>query len=907
MDAVLGTKSLSAAQKGILLRHTLHSNQSFLNVGGYAFVKGSLDLDRLAYAIRFVLNGADVLALLSTADVIPSAIEYDVASNVMVLGSEAACKEWMQKDIQVPIVEQRLVFYARVLQCAPDTFFWYVKTHHILFDGYSMALFFNKVSDIYNNHGEERDAGLKSFISFIQQEHVYEQSAAFQNDREFWTEKVKGLSDGNMFLSLANPTRSKTLTSVRKELAFSRERFSQLQEFCDRHNVTVAHLLIAVLLYLNRSLNNGAGVLGIPVFNRPGNDEKQTLGACMNVIPLFLDIAHIETFAALVTAVRNELKVTVKHQRYELFNILDVLRTDGSFFNVTFSHQKNTYNGKLGNADVAITFMHNGSQQEDLAVHLLEYSDTRPVVLSFDYRVDVFSETQVELLMDSFSEILDQALSTDVSLKDLAIVNEAEAAKLLDSFNRRPDKYTPADNVLTQFTAWTEATPAAPAIVYQDTTYNYHDLNNIADAICTWLRIEHGIRKGDRIGLKTDRTPFSIAAIVGILKAGAVYVPISPDYPEERIAYIVEDSSCKLLIDNDSLQQFDQATFTNRHNDDILIADSDLAYIMYTSGSTGRPKGVMVTHGNVGAFVNALPDSFGFRPGWRIASLTSLTFDISILELLGAICNGLSIVLMEAKDPVLVSSRLSAGEVDVLQLTPSRLQQLLNGGMDTQVLNQLKVMLVGGEALPPHLYELLKQQDTRVYNVYGPTETTIWSSSLLLNDSETLSIGRPLPDEQLYILNTYDQLCPVGIPGEICIGGAGVARGYLNLEGLTAEKFIADPFSGISGSRLYRTGDIGYWREDGTIMYVGRRDQQVKVRGYRIELGEIESVLQQYEGISQCAVLATSDNTQLVAYVVVTETFDREEVQAWLRSHLPAYMVPGIFIPLDRLPLTTNG
>ncbi|WP_146217735.1 amino acid adenylation domain-containing protein, partial [Chitinophaga sp. S165] len=454
---------------------------------------------------------------------------------------------------------------------------------------------------------------------------------------------------------------------------------------------------------------------------------------------------------------------------------------------------------------------------------------------------------------------------------------------------------------------------------FGDYELSYHMLDVRSSAVSRILQ-DMGADPGSVVPVCMERSPELVIALLGILKAGCAYVPIDPSYPAHRINHILEDTGAKMLISDEVCYSIALSTGkpvlnisraeSNQLPQAITVASvsaDSLAYIMYTSGSTGRPKGVMVTHANVGAFVKALPDSFGFQPGWRIASLTSLTFDISILELLGAICNGLGIVLMEAEDPVLVSSRLSAGVVDVLQLTPSRLQQLLNGGMDAQVLNQLKVMLVGGEALPPHLYELLKQRDTRVYNVYGPTETTIWSSNLLLNDSETLSIGRPLPDEQLYILNPYGQLCPIGIPGEICIGGAGVARGYLNLEGLTAEKFITDPFSGISGSRLYRTGDIGYWRVDGTIMYVGRRDQQVKIRGYRIELGEIESVLQQYEGISQCAVLATGDNTQLVAYVVVTETFDREEVQAWLRSHLPAYMVPGIFIPLDRLPLTTNG
>ncbi|WP_146217737.1 amino acid adenylation domain-containing protein, partial [Chitinophaga sp. S165] len=320
------------------------------------------------------------------------------------------------------------------------------------------------------------------------------------------------------------------------------------------------------------------------------------------------------------------------------------------------------------------------------------------------------------------------------------------------------------------------------------------------------------------------------------------------------------------------------------------------------------PKGVLVEHGGVVNYLCHQHAYLGVDEGERMLQPASYTFDASVEQLFLPLISGAVMVLIAGgmrQDLVQVSKLIRETGITHLHATPGVLYQLGEQGPYPS----LKRVLSGGERCPVSLLQLWNN-NISFYNKYGPTEATITATIYHYEGEELtgpdLPIGRPVSNTQVYIVSE-GQLCPVGIPGEICIGGVGVTRGYLNQEALTAEKFISDPFSGISGSRLYRTGDLGYWREDGTIMYVGRRDQQVKVRGYRIELGEIESVLQQYESISHCAVLATGDNTQLVAYVVATETFDRDGVQAWLRSHLPAYMVPGIFIPLDRLPLTTNG
>ncbi|OMP74490.1 amino acid adenylation domain-containing protein, partial [[Flexibacter] sp. ATCC 35208] len=426
-----------------------------------------------------------------------------------------------------------------------------------------------------------------------------------------------------------------------------------------------------------------------------------------------------------------------------------------------------------------------------------------------------------------------------------------------------------------------------------------------------YLQARYQLAPDDLIGLQLSRSEWLVTGILGILKAGCGYVPIDPNYPEDRIDYIKSDSRCKVVIDAAELAVFLDARLSFAETNPVQQASpGHLAYVIYTSGSTGLPKGVMIEHRQVISFFSNFHNSYLFEPGMVWGSVTNYTFDISVLEILGSLTGGIQLVLLSSTDPQGLIQEMRDKQVTILQLTPSRLSQLLESN-DSAIafLGDLKYLLVGGEALGQQHYDRLKElTGTRVLNMYGPTETTIWSSSLELQGSAALTIGKPLLHEATYIMDSHQQLCAIGITGEICIGGAGLARGYLYREELTAEKFIPHPYR--AGERLYRTGDLGRWLADGMISFLGRNDDQVKIRGYRIEPGEIERALQTHPGVASAVVLAiTSGNgsPEIVAYLLGTEPLQSTELRAHLQKHLPVYMLPEHYVQLDAFPLNASG
>jgi amino acid adenylation domain-containing protein len=412
-----------------------------------------------------------------------------------------------------------------------------------------------------------------------------------------------------------------------------------------------------------------------------------------------------------------------------------------------------------------------------------------------------------------------------------------------------------------------------------------------------------------------------VIGLLGILKSGGAYVPIDPAFPEERVRYMLQDSRCRVVLtrgrgvervksySGGHVVDVTEARVATSSNPDPVVDGKDLAYVIYTSGSTGRPKGVMVEHRNVVSFNANMAGTFGLNSGDRLLALTTMTFDISVLELICSLLCGLRVVVGSdecSRDPERIGRVLKEEGVTVLQVTPSRLSLILEG-CDRGVLGGLRVLLVGGEPLPESLWQKLKSlSGVEIYNVYGPTETTIWSSAKRLGDGE-LSIGRPLLNEAIYILSDDNRLMPVGVVGEIGISGEGVVRGYLNREELTAEKFIPDPFEG--GRRLYRTGDLGKWLEDGEIEFLGRKDDQVKVRGYRVELKEVEEVLLQHPLVREAVVVARGGDgaRELVGYLVGKDGLGVAELKGHLGRMLPDYMIPSYFVWLEAMPLTPNG
>ena len=490
-----------------------------------------------------------------------------------------------------------------------------------------------------------------------------------------------------------------------------------------------------------------------------------------------------------------------------------------------------------------------------------------------------------------------------------SLVTRKQRQQLLEEFNDINTFYTADETIIALFERQAAQNPDMKILAFDETELTYQELNEKTNQLANYLRANYDIKADDLVGLLLDRSEWMVIAMLGVLKSGAAYVPVDPAYPEERIAYMLEDSKCKVMITPGELEKFKrQQNNYSKQNLQQISGLSNLAYVIYTSGSTGKPKGVMVEHGNLACFNQNLTERYGFKSGMKLAALTTYTFDISVLELLCTLSIGVYVRVMDEIDPLQIAAQLRDYQINIFQLTPSRLNQLTAATSDYSPLSCLNILMIGGEALPEKMYKDLRKElpHVSVLNVYGPTEATIWSTWLPIHDSTKVNIGKPLIGEYVYILNEQGQLLPVGEAGELHIAGTGVTRGYLNRPELTREKFVADPFR--PGERMYKTGDIGCWMEDGNIECMGRVDDQVKIRGFRIELDEISAVLQTHGKVKEAVVIArmvSGDEKELIAYT--TGSAKASELRNFLKEQLPVYMVPAYYVNIKAIPLTSNG
>ena len=485
------------------------------------------------------------------------------------------------------------------------------------------------------------------------------------------------------------------------------------------------------------------------------------------------------------------------------------------------------------------------------------------------------------------------------------------------------------------FEAQAARTPAATALVFEAERSSYAELNRRANRLAHALRAR-GVGRGALVGIWLERCAEMVVAVLGVLKAGAAYVPLDPAFPQDRIYYMMADAALAAVVTQDRLAEAargalapmlrvdgDAVWIAQQRDTNPVLGDeegarcaaNDLAYVIYTSGSTGRPKGVMLEHRSVVNFLVSMQREPGIGPQDRFVSVTTLSFDIAGLEIHGPLTCGGTVVLASratALDGQALARLVHEHDATLLQATPATWRLLLESGWRGHEGAQggLK-MLCGGEALPRDLAERLLALPGELWNLYGPTETTIWSTLTRVHDlSRPIAIGRPIANTQVLVLDPSGHPAPVGASGELCIAGEGLARGYLGRPELTAEKFATVDLPGLGATRLYRTGDVARWRADGQLEFAGRRDHQVKLRGFRIELGEIEAVLAGHPGVRQAVLLVREDqpgDQRLVAYVVAGTEFAPEQARATLRAKLPEYMVPNLFVTLAALPLTPNG
>lgn len=467
------------------------------------------------------------------------------------------------------------------------------------------------------------------------------------------------------------------------------------------------------------------------------------------------------------------------------------------------------------------------------------------------------------------------------------------------------------------------STPNHTALVLGEKSLSYKELNGRANQLARKLR-EKGVQADGIVGIMVNRSFEMIIGILGVLKAGGAYLPIDPAYPADRIQFMLEDSSTHILLSQKKFIEgiHYEGDFINLDDRDIYAGDDsnpaiinssrDLAYVIYTSGSTGTPKGVMIEHGAVCNFIRGISEKIDFSEGKTILALTTISFDIFVMETLLPLSRGLTVVIADEsqqKNPKLLNKLIVQNHVDMLQSTPSGMQLLLQYDEELQGLKYLKEIMVGGEPFPTSLLERIKRlSNAKIYNLYGPTETTVWSTLKEVSLCSSINIGKPICNTQIYIVDENSGLQHVTEEGELCIAGDGLARGYLNRPELTEEKFVANPFN--PGSKMYRTGDLAQWLPDGNIEFLGRIDNQIKLNGYRIELEEIEYQLLKHNSIKEAVVIAKEGKEEkkiLCAYFMSDIELQDTVLKEYLSKSLPQYMIPPYFMRLEKFPLTPNG
>jgi len=768
---------------------------------------------------------------------------------------------------------------------------------------------------------------------------------ALAEHRAFWTRQLDDLPE---LLPLPTDRPRPPLQTYRGARAvheFSPGVMAAVREAArELHGTSFMVLLAAFMALLQRHAGVDDIALGTAVGNRTHPDAAGVVGFFANNVVLRGDLSGQPTVREHLGRVREMCLASMAHQAMPFDLLVETLvkrrETDRSpLFQVMFVlHGWAGTEFSLPQSHGELLSLDGHTARYDLTADLFE-ADER-LAAAFEYNADLFDADTIRRLMVQYETLLVDFLQRpQARLADLRLLTEADHETLLRTWNATEAPYPQQATVHGLFEAQAARTPTAPALVFEDQRLSYGELNARANRLAHALRAR-GVGRGALVGVWLDRSVEMVVAVLGTLKAGAAYVPLDPAFPEERIALMMSDAALGAVVTQSSVidaadahppagsgpRALSMPVLRVDADADAIAAASpldpeptalpaDLAYVIYTSGSTGRPKGVMLEHRSVVNFLVSMQREPGIGPGDRFVAVTTLSFDIAGLEIHGPLTCGGTVVLASrstALDGAALARLLQAEAATLLQATPATWRLLLeNGWQGHQGSRGGLKMLCGGEALPRDLAERLLALPGELWNLYGPTETTIWSTATRVADlARPIAIGRPIANTQVYVLDGAGRPTPVGVAGELCIGGDGLARGYLGQPALTAEKFTSLDLPGLGPRRVYRTGDVARWRADGQLEFAGRRDHQVKLRGFRIELGEIEAVLATHPGVAQALVQVREDqpgDQRLVGYVVAPSGFSADEARATLRAKLPEYMVPNLFVTLAAFPLTPNG
>lgn len=936
---------LSSSQKRLwVLSHMEQGNVAY-NIPGVYIFEGSLNKPALEKSFIALINRHEALRTLFVENeeegarqlITPLITQFSipVVSVAKTEKQQAEVKTLVEKEISLPFdLSKGPLIRARLIQLQDDRFVFVYVIHHIVSDGWSVNVMIKELLGFYqnvvNNRQDETPAlriHYKDYAVWEQQQLNDEQ---LEKHRAYWLNQFEGTIP---LLELPGDyprPAVKTYNGALIHKTIDRSVASGFRALLQKEESTVfMGLLAAINVLLYRYSDQADIVIGSPVAGRNHIDLENQIGFYVNTLALRNRFKAGDTYHSLLQQVKTQVLQAYEHQIYPFDRLVDELQLKrdmgrSALFDVmVVLHNKEA--GKqesvfeTGQLQVSLyADATHVASKFDLTFNFIEENDN--LHFNIEYNTDLFHAATIEQYMADFETLLSSLTSFPLrALNTLSYVNADSLKQIGECLDNSGVNYPKTKTIVSLFEEQVSVWPSLIALKHGENTLTYDALNALSNQLAHYLKQSYDVKPEDRIGIKLSRSEWQVITILGILKAGAAYVPIDPEYPAERIEYMIADSCCKVVIDQQELDRFiHKATDYSNQNPDSGVQPESLAYVIYTSGTTGRPKGVMVEHKNVvRLFVND-QSLFDFNSSDVWTLFHSYCFDFSVWEIFGALLFGGKLIVVPslvAKDPESFLNLLVQNQVTVLNQTPTAFANL-----QTQVINSkspqldIRYVIFGGEALFPGILKpwSLSYPGCRLINMYGITETTVHVTykEIGLNEIENnkSNIGVPIPTLSCYILDEFMQPRSIGVPGELYVGGDGVVRGYLNRDELTRERFIPNPFK--EGERLYKTGDKAKLLHHGELEYLGRLDNQVKIRGYRVELGEIESAILQFPEIQSVVVVLkqmSGHAPDLIAYFVSSQKGGANHLPDYLRAKLPAYMLPSYYVEIETLPLNSNG
>ena len=994
-----GHMPLAFAQERLWFMEQFEPGQSFNNIPVAIRLEGALNFNALERAVAEIVRRHKTLRTAFHNDGGRPVAVVDPEATVRIptvdLGSltaskrEAEAKRLMLEEARRPFdLAQSPLLRVKLIRLANDEHLLLLTTHHIVCDGWSMGVFYRELTALYQEFSQQQSALLPDlpfdYADFARSQRGQLRGGALEKLLGFWKQQLNG-APTTLNLPTDRPRPPvQTYSGATQHFALPARLAVELSRLSRKEDVTLFMLLItAFQALLHRYTGQEDLLVGSPVAGRTRVETEGLIGLFLNTLVLRGDLSGDPPFRELLRRTRRVTLDAYVHQELPFEKLVDALQPGRDLsrpplFQVMFVLQ----NAPLRPLELAGLRLkplptHSGTAKFDLMLSLEE--DAGGLSGFIEYNTGLFHAETITRLLGHYQTLL-EAVVADAGqpLSQLPLFTKTERKQILAEWNDTGAEFAKDKCVHQLFEERVERTPDAVAVIYEDTQLTYRELDERANQLAHELQTL-GVGPETRVGICVKRSLEMMVGLLGIHKAGGCYVPLDPKYPRERLEFMLEDAQAPVLLTEDKLQagfkfkmphlkvvcldapRPNQRGATRPAPPRTAVKPENLAYVIYTSGSTGRPKGVMVMHRNVVNFFAGMDRVLGAEPGIWLA-VTSISFDISVLELFWTLTRGFKVILQPDDDHAQTSTpagpstdqtggaalnngSVNAGLPDLdrpaepshpptpandrwlsvpeqilrhgvthLQCTPSLARTFVLAPESREAMRRLGKLLLGGEALPAPLAKQLREIMTgELINMYGPTETTVWSAVHRVEETDSvIPIGRPIANTEIYILDKNLQPAPIHVAGEIFIGGEGVTRGYLNRPELTAEKFIRNPFSTDANARLYRTGDLGRFRADGTIEFLDRIDNQVKIRGHRIELGEIELAFSRHPAMREIVVVAREDapgDKRLVAYVVAASNAKptATELRRFAQDKLPEPMTPSAFVFLDALPLTPNG